>query len=278
MPQGIVHLLETVKVNKQDRHHLVIATGPGQHLGQTVLQQHPVGQAGQAVKKGQTLNLLRCGAPLGNIGIQQHHPVNPALGILQRCPHQVVVATIMHKITLFHPPLGCHDLVKDALFLLMAADQAAQTLANHLPFSGKQGPLAVRVKGHHLCGIIHHHNAAPCRIKDRLQFITGGGKIMVGLMQMLQHLLKGIGHNSDRIHCQQAGIIKLLCVQRYGPHHLQQPVSLGANVADQLLIARFSCCQPLFCGHGITLRRLQHDSVLPPYSPQPDTPYCSLHH
>jgi hypothetical protein len=69
VPPGIVDSLEEVKVEVQNRHTRLAPPGPGDRLGETVLGQRPVGQAGQPVM-GRQATQVRFGVLAGRISLK----------------------------------------------------------------------------------------------------------------------------------------------------------------------------------------------------------------
>ena len=60
--QGVVDVLEAIEIEQQDRNHAALAAGAGQLLAEPIVQQGPVGQAGEPIVQGQTPNHV-CAKP-----------------------------------------------------------------------------------------------------------------------------------------------------------------------------------------------------------------------
>ena len=57
--QGVVDVPEAIEIEQQDRNHAALAAGAGQLLAEPIVQQGPVGQAGEPIVQGQTLDHVR---------------------------------------------------------------------------------------------------------------------------------------------------------------------------------------------------------------------------
>ena len=60
--QGVVDVPEAIEIEQQDRNHAALAAGAGQLLAEPIVQQGPVGQAGEPIVQGQTLDHV-CAEP-----------------------------------------------------------------------------------------------------------------------------------------------------------------------------------------------------------------------
>ena len=83
MAEGIVDLLEAIKIEKQHRHPLAGLAGLGQHLPQAQLEGGPIGQAGEVIGVGHQPDLFFRFPPLGQIPPDMHHPEGAAVAIEQ---------------------------------------------------------------------------------------------------------------------------------------------------------------------------------------------------
>ena len=79
--EGVVHFLETIEVDEQHRHAVVVPGGLLHQFGQAVVEQAPVGQAGEGIVIGlhpdQGFGLLA----LGDVGDDTHQPTQAAIGL-----------------------------------------------------------------------------------------------------------------------------------------------------------------------------------------------------
>ena len=74
VPQRVVDFLEAVEVEAHDRERAVRGAGRADRLGEAFAEQEAVGQAGQRVMVREVPDLRLRHAPLGHVGVGQHHP------------------------------------------------------------------------------------------------------------------------------------------------------------------------------------------------------------
>ena len=79
--QGVVDVPEAIEVEQQDRNHAALAAGAGQLLAEPIVQQGPVGQAGEPIVQGQT---------------PDHVCAEPDRSVPERAQAQPIDATYQH--------------------------------------------------------------------------------------------------------------------------------------------------------------------------------------
>jgi len=92
MAQAVVDELEAVQVEQQHRHQPPRTAGVMERLGQPVMQQGPVGQAGQFVVGGQVFQLLFVALALADIDVQAEQ-----LGRAFRFPYDGMAGKDRHR-------------------------------------------------------------------------------------------------------------------------------------------------------------------------------------
>ena len=89
--EGVVHALEVVEVDQQDGADAAVARDARVGLVEPVLEERPVGQAGQGVVQGAVRELGREGALLGDVALGEDEVEDLARGVARRRPRDLDV-------------------------------------------------------------------------------------------------------------------------------------------------------------------------------------------
>ena len=71
---------------------------------------------------------------------------------------------------------------------------------------------------------VDDHDAEAGRVEDRLQLLAGGAQLLVGPVQVRQHLAEGAGDDADGVERDEGVVVEFLGPQRRGPDDLEQLV------------------------------------------------------
>ncbi len=198
MPQAVVDHLEAVQVQEQDGHLPVPAPGHVQGVGDAVLQQGAVGQAGEQVVVGDVLQLGLGAAALGDVQAQGKEVLHLSLAVAHGVAmpfHQQAFAIPGHHVALVLDGVaGAQHVLEhrvQGLLLVCGYAQVREGAVAHLPGRAVQGAQHGRVHHAHPVPGVDGHEEGRRGLDDGLGEIALAAQGGVGLAQgpgLLCHL------------------------------------------------------------------------------------------